>query len=209
MRQKLFVIISVIFILSTLAFCEDTLIYEANFDKTDSKKIDWFPVIGDWEIIGGGMVGYDLENTNTNISQELEQFGAYTFIYEYKITYDLSGGQWSPAAGLHFMATDGEDLNRGESYLVFNDYGRVQLYRASAGTLTHVTQVDGFPAIEGQSSVIRVEYNSKTGEIDIFLNDVLVLEWTDPEPLYDGVYISLRTNMTAVTYDYVKVWVRK
>ncbi|MGI6532825.1 MAG: hypothetical protein ACOX29_10395 [Bacillota bacterium] len=72
----------------------------------------------------------------------------------------------------------------------------MQLYRASGGGLTHVTQVDGYPAPDGGFSVIRVEYNVKTGEIDVYLNGNLVLQWVDTNPISDGYYISVRTNMT-------------
>ncbi|MDD2431574.1 MAG: hypothetical protein PHD88_06510 [Firmicutes bacterium] len=209
MKNRILALIAVVLLLSIGIFAEDILIYEANFDKTDDRSVDWDPVVGDWEVYDGGLSGYDLSNTNTIASQELEQLGDHVFIYEYKVNYDISGGQWSPAAGLHFMASDGYDVNRGESYLVFQDYGRVQLYRASAGTLTHVTQVEGYPAIEGHPSVIRVEYDVKAGIIDVYLDGNSVLQWVDPNPIFDGDFISVRTNMTAVTYDYIKVWVRK
>lgn len=209
MKKVLLGLLLCLFVVSAVAVAEDILIFEANFDKTDSRNVYFDPVVGDWEVENGGLVGYDTSDVNTNAVQELDQLGEYTFIYEYKVHYDFSGGQWSPAAGLHFMCSDGYATNRGESYLVFQDYGRVQLYRASGGGLTHVTQVDGYPAPDGGFSVIRVEYNVKTGEIDVYLNGNLVLQWVDTNPISDGYYISVRTNMTAVTYDYIKVWVRK
>lgn len=208
-KRRFGFIIVTILLLTSMVLGADTLIYEANFDKSDSKKVDWVPVVGDWDIFNGGLINDDIVDFNTNIYQELEQSGDYTFIYEYKVTYNVKGGQWAPAAGLHFMCSDGEAVNRGDSYLVFQDYGRIQLYRCSGGGITFINQVEGFPAIEGKTSIMRVEYNVKTGLIKIYLNGTFVFEWTDPSPIYDGEFISCRTNQTAVTYDYIKVWLRK
>ncbi len=195
--------------LAVVTFAAPQLIYEANFNKTDGKNVDWVPVNGDWDIDGEYMVQYDLNDGNTNIWQELAQYGDGLFIYEYKITYDVAGGQWAPAAGLHFMASDGDAPQRGNSYLVFQDLNEMQLYRCEGGGIVAVQLTGMDPAIEGQTNVIRVEFETITGRIAVFLNDKLVIEWFDDYPILDGDFISLRTNQTAVRYDYVKVWYQK
>ena len=209
MKKKLLLLVVCVLVLSVMVFAEDVLIYEANFEKTDSKNVFWDGLVGDWEVYGGGLVGHDTTDQNTNAVQELDQVGEYTFIYEYKVTYDYSGGPWSPAAGLHFMCSNGYATNRGDSYLVFQDYGRMILYKATNDALAKVAEKDGHPAPDGGSSVVRVEYNAKTGDMDVYLNGELVIQWTDMDPIIDGAYLSVRPNMTAVTYDYIKVWVRK
>lgn len=209
MNKKIVLVVVALLMVASFAFAEDKLIYEANFDKTDSKKNDWIPVEGDWEIASGMMINNDITNGNTNIYQELEQVGDATFIYEYKVTYDAKGNQWAPAAGIHFMASDAEAAQRGDSYLVFQDVNEMQLYRCEAGGITVVKQVPGFPAVVGKTNIIRAEFNTVTGNIKVFLNGDLVIDWTDSDPLFDGLAISLRTNGTVASYDYVKVWVRK
>lgn len=209
MNKKIVLVVVALLMVASFAFAEDKLIYEANFDKTDSKKNDWIPVVGDWEIASGMMINNDITNGNTNIYQELEQVGDATFIYEYKVTYDAKGSQWAPAAGIHIMASDGEGSNRGDSYLIFQDFQEMQIYRCEANSIPLATRAPGFPAVVGQTNVIRIEYNTVTGNIKVFLNGDQVIDWTDSDPLLDGLAISLRTNGTVASYDYVKVWVRK
>jgi hypothetical protein len=208
MRKNLFVLFAVL-VLAFTVFAADTLIYEANFDKTDSKKVSWEPVIGEWEIVKGAMSNYDMSNWNTNIYQDVDQIGEGVFIYEYKVTYDDEGGGNAPAAGLHFMATDGEADNRGDSYLVFQDNIELQLYKCVSGGIMAVQRIPGFGAVVGKSYVVRIEYTTKTGNVKIFLDNELVIDWKDVEPLVDGSVISFRTNTTEASYDYVKIWYRK
>ena len=209
MFKKLVVGFTVLIVLTMSALAADTLIYEANFNKNDAKKVKWLPGEGEWEIEKDTMVNYDIMSLDTNIYQELEQFSDGTYIYEYKVTYLESGNEYAPAAGLHFMASDGETANRGDSYLVFQDNNSMQLYRSIAGSMYNVTLVPGFGAVVGDTSVIRTEYNTKTGLIKVYLNDTLVIEFADTDPIMDGIAISFRTNGTVAAYDYVKVWFRK
>ena len=154
------------------------------------------------------MVGHDTTDQNTNAVQELDQVGEYTFIYEYKVTYDYSGGPWSPAAGLHFMCSNGYATNRGDSYLVFQDYGRMILYKATNDALAKVAEKDGHPAPDGGSSVVRVEYNAKP---ETWMSTSTASSSSSGPTWIPSsmALMSVRTNMTAVTYDYIKVWVRK
>ena len=196
--------------LAVFSLAADVLIYEANFDKTDSKKVDWMPVSGEWDIFNGKMVNYDVNHNNTNIYQELEQFGAGVFIYEYKFIPENKTKDFTPAAGLHFMASDGENASRGDSYLIFQDANETQIYRSRNGLLgSAIVQKPGFGCTLGKESVVRVEYDNTTGLIVVNVNGKKIAEWTDNVPLKDGLFISLRSNCTEVSYDYVKVWFRK
>lgn len=206
--KKVFAIFLVL-AFAAVSFAAPQLIYEANFNKTDGKEVDWVPVNGEWDIDGEFMVGYDLADGNTNIWQELAQYGDGKFIYEYKITYDASGGQYAPAAGLHFMASDGDLPQRGNSYMVFQDLNEMQLYRCEGGGISGVVLTKMNPAVVGMTHVVRVEYETEIGRITVYLDDALVIEWFDELPIYDGDFISLRTNQTAASYDYVKVWFEK
>lgn len=52
----------------------------------------------------------------------------------------------------------------------------------------------------------KVTYNPQTGKIKAYLNNVLVSQWTDTQPLQSGNSISLRSGGTNVLFDDVKVW---
>jgi hypothetical protein len=209
MNKRFMAVLLVMLVLTVSVFAAETLVYEANFNKTDKKDVFWEPVNGEWETDGEHMVNFDTNDGNTNIFQELDQVGDGTWIYEYKVTYDIKGGMWAPAAGMHIMCSEPDAPQRGDSYLIFQDLNEMQLYRCSGGAITAVMQVPGFPAIVGQTVVVRTEYNTLTGNIKVFLNGDLVIDWTDDEPIFDGQFISLRTNQTQASYDYVKVWYKK
>lgn len=208
--KKIIGILLLMLALAVSSLAADVLIYEANFDKTDSKKVDWMPVSGEWDIYNGKIINYDANHNNTNIYQELEQFGAGLFIYEYKFIPENKTKDFTPAVGLHFMASDGEDASRGDSYLIFQDANEAQIYRARNGILgSAIVQEPGFGCALGKETVIRVEYDNTTGLIVVYVNGKKAAEWTDSEPIEEGLFISLRSNSTAVSYDYVKVWFRK
>lgn len=209
MKRKTMIVFMALLVLTVSALAAETLVYEANFNKTDKKNVYWEPIVGEWDDDGEHLVNTDVNSGNTNIFQELDQVGDGTWIYEYKVTFDAKSNQWAPAAGLHFMCSDGEDPNRGDSYLVFQDYAEIQLYRAVGGGLNAVLRIPGFPAVVGQTSIVRIEYNTKIGLITINLNGEKVLEWTDDDPIVDGQFISFRTNGTQASYDYIKVWFKK
>lgn len=66
MKKKLLLLVVCVLVLSVMVFAEDVLIYEANFEKTDSKNVFWDGLVGDWEVYGGGLVGHDTTDQNTN-----------------------------------------------------------------------------------------------------------------------------------------------
>ncbi|MDD2431404.1 MAG: hypothetical protein PHC96_06895, partial [Firmicutes bacterium] len=209
MKRKLLALLIVVLVMSFVVMAEDVLIYEANFSKNDSRDVCWEPMVGDWEMDGGFMINYDTSSVNTNITQELEQSGMYTFIYEYKMAYIETSVSWAPMAGLHFMANDDISDNRGDSYLMWHDSQNIQLYKTTSNTLAELQQVPNYPAIVGDERVVRVEYDTRNGEIKGFIDGELVIHVIDPKPLVDGSFVSLRTSQTAVEFDYLKIWVRK
>ncbi len=184
------------------------LLYEANFDETDPAAVDWTPIAGTWTILDGKMVNSDIYHNNTSIYQELEQVGDGTFIYEYKFKPIDKTKDFTPAVGIHFMASDGEQASaRGTSYLIFQEAAVLQIYRAKDGVLGGaIVKEPNFGCALDEDFITRIEYNNVTGVISVFVNGEKAAEWTDPSPIKEGNYLSLRTNCTAAEYDYIKVW---
>ena len=184
------------------------LLYEANFDETDPATVDWTPITGTWTISDGKMVNSDIYHNNTSIYQELEQVGDGTFIYEYKFKPTNKTKDFTPAVGIHFMASDGEQASaRGTSYLIFQEAAVLQIYRAKDGVLGGaIVKEPNFGCALDEDFITRIEYNNVTGVISVFVNGEKAAEWTDPSPIKEGNYLSLRTNCTAAEYDYIKVW---
>lgn len=209
MKKRVGLIVLLLMVLTISALGKEVLLYEANFDNSDARDVDWIPVYGEWDILGSQMVNFDLIHNNTNIYQELEQFGEGVFIYEYKFTPDNRSKDYAPCVGLHFMASDGEHAARGDSYLIFQDANELQIYRSRKGNLGQaIVQVPGLGCALGQESIVRIEYHNTTGLIEVYVNGKKAADWTDHNPIDEGYFISLRTNCTAASYDYVKVWFR-
>ncbi|MGI6532823.1 MAG: hypothetical protein ACOX29_10385 [Bacillota bacterium] len=82
------------------------------------------------------------------------------------------------------------------------------LYKATNDALAKVAEKDGHPArMAAQvSSELSTTPKPRHGCLP---QRRARHQWTDMDPIIDGAYLSVRTNMTAVTYDYIKVWVRK
>ena len=209
MYKKLFALICALLMFSAFALAEDILIYEANFTKDDDpSKVNWVSYDGDWSIESGLMVNYDTSSQNTAITQELDQSKEGIYIYEYKMSYFETSVTWGPMSGLHFMASQPDGATRGESYLMWHDRENIQFYKCTNNRLNYLQQVAGYLVGIYDERLVRIELNTKTGEIKGYIDGELVIDVVDTSPHKSGKYISLRTSSTATEFDYVRVWFR-
>ncbi|MGI6532824.1 MAG: hypothetical protein ACOX29_10390 [Bacillota bacterium] len=95
------------------AIAEDILIFEANFDKTDSRNVYFDPVVGDWEVENGGLVGYDTSDVKHQRCTGARPARRIHLHLRIQGALRLQRRSiWSPAAGLHFMCSDATPPNR-------------------------------------------------------------------------------------------------
>ncbi len=163
----------------------------------------WTAVTGNWSVQNGTYVNTDNANSNTNAYAEVAQNGTIVTV---EWTVEFKGHTFSsgPAAGMHILSDDISTVQRGNSYLIFQDSGFIRLYRAAG---TSLPKAGDFPAAvkDGDVFTYKVVFNTKTGEMKIYRNNTLVGEWVDPAPYKNGKYISLRTNGTIAAFKDVKV----
>lgn len=184
---------------------EPVVLLEEEFDLMPA---DWVPVTGDWGVENGQLINYDLYETVTNIFLPLKQEGR-VLIYEWEVTMQDAAAAWAPLAGVHFLADSGEQGNHGNSYFLFQASTVLKLYKSVNNRLVAQWEMPEYAAQLGQTYRFRVIFHTQTGLMQIYLNDQLVKEWTDPEPIRSGQYVAFRTNATKAGFSYLRISVEE
>ncbi|MCI0556237.1 MAG: DUF6443 domain-containing protein, partial [Anaerolineae bacterium] len=167
-------------------------------DFADGTASGWTANSGTWAAGNGVYTQSNTTNTNTNSYRSCTQAGKQ--YYRWKVSF--IGGP-NRAAGMHIMASDGSQTQRGNSYLIWQSNSIMQVYESINNTL-YARQSFSFPAQTGETHVYEVLYDA--GRLDIWRNGKYVGSWTDTiTPLTSGAFISLRTNTTHASFDEVMV----
>ncbi|MCI0550704.1 MAG: DUF6443 domain-containing protein, partial [Anaerolineae bacterium] len=167
-------------------------------DFADGTASGWTANSGTWAVGNGVYTQSNTTNTNTNSYRSCTQAGKQ--YYRWKVSF--IGGP-NRAAGMHIMASDGSQTQRGNSYLIWQSNSIMQVYETINNVL-YARQSFSFPAQTGETHVYEVLYDA--GRLDIWRNGKYVGNWTDTvTPLTSGSFISLRTNGTHASFDDVIV----
>lgn len=167
---------------------------------------DWQIGSGNWQIADGSAYQTDAGNSNTNLYAPVHQFGTEVWLYQWRAK---TGGTsaYSRRSGLHFFASEGNTVNRGNSYFIFNrmDDNKAQIYKVVNNVFELKTNADfTFEANEWYD--FKTIYNPVSGVIELYINNQLAATWTDPEPFTSGEYLSLRTGNSQTHFDFVRVF---
>ncbi len=174
---------------------------------------DWTAASGTWLIFDPGNGDPVLRQTdesisNTNLYAYLRQDLSNRYLYHWagRFVRDTSN---NCRMGLHIFADDPAQTERGNSYFVFFRLQgqRVQLYKVvnnswGAGPVAQTT----YTFQDGVWYDFKWSYDRITGDHRIYVNNQLVLSWTDPNPIASGSYISLRTGNATAEYNNFKVY---
>jgi len=170
----------------------------------------WSPISGNWIQESGHLLQNDERNTNSNVSALLSQFAGEVYLYHWKTKIVTRGD--NKRFGLHFFASDGNQSNRGDSYLVwFRNHteraDKVELYKSEANQLNIPKKEAPIELSEDRWYDCKVLFDSGMGLIEVYLNDRMVLNWEDTDSLFaKGAYISLRTGSAKVQFDDLRVY---
>ena len=166
---------------------------------------DWSSFSGNWEINNGKLVQVDENESNSNIYAELNQNSDSEFQYHWQMRIEGSTST-NRRAGLHFFADDPEEAHRGNSYLAWwrADDNEFYLYKIENNSLDLV-DITSMTIDLNTWYDMKVTFNSQTGDIEIYTDDELITSYTDPNPLTNGDYISLRNGDSKVLFDNFKV----
>ncbi|HHV54834.1 MAG TPA: hypothetical protein GXX55_05230 [Firmicutes bacterium] len=184
---------------------EPTVLYSEEFDTMPA---GWVPVEGDWGIENGQLVNYDTYSTLTNIYFPIEQKGK-VLIYEWEVSMYDAVSSWAPLAGVHFLADSGEDGNHGNSYFLFQASTVLKLYKSENNKLVAQWDMREYAAVVGETYRFKVIFDTTTGKMQVYLNDELVKEWVDPNPIPSGSFVAFRTNNTKAGFSYLRISVQE
>lgn len=143
--------------------------------------------------------------TNTNVSTALTQESGQAYLYQFSAKLNSTTG--SRRFGLHIFSDNVAATQRNNSYLVWfsTDDQKVRIIETTANALAQRAE-SPLPITAGTWGDYKATYNSSTGVLNVYVNNVLKLTWTDSTPLTSGSGISLRTNEAEVEWDDVKVY---
>ncbi|WP_299315870.1 N-acetylmuramoyl-L-alanine amidase [uncultured Aquimarina sp.] len=159
---------------------------------------------GNWNINDKHLRQSNTSSDNTKLSTYLSQNSGLPYLYEFSArTVSTSGAR---KFGIHIMASDATQSQRGNSYLIWfsGEDNKVRVYET-------VNNVLNFRAIGNASqdnnwANYKITYSPAFGVMEVFKNNKSVLRWTDSSPIKNGSAISLRTNKTIVEFDDLKVY---
>ena len=172
---------------------------------SNSIHSDWHNISGNWTMENNHLVQFDEANSNTNLSVTVEQNNQQSYLYHWRAKMEGNGN--NRRSGIHFFCDDMQKENRGNSYFVYfrADENKVQIYKVTDDMYALKTN-DVANIQAGQWQDYKILYDNNSGNIKVFVDDVMVSEWTDDNPHTNGQFISLRTGNVKTHFDFIRVY---
>ncbi len=173
-------------------------------DFEDANTI-WTNQVGLHTVANGEFIYSDVNEQNSNAYASVVQDASTKFLFEWTQTITSTGT--NQRAGMHFFCDAPTLPNRGNSYFVYlrEATDKLQVYRVT----NDVFSVEEEVSITVDPNIAyncKVSYDPTSGLIKVYVDDVLVAEWTDPQPLTSGNSISIRTGGCSASFDDVHVY---
>lgn len=177
--------------------------FSDNFDAVIHP--DWTNMVGTWSIIGGYLNQSDQTNSNTNIYAPLTQNLSNQYLYNWQGKIDGTGA--NRRAGFHFFCDDATQTNRGNSYFVWirPDQTSIEIYKVTSNVFSLMSSAPLTTTINTWYDY-KIIYDRISGKMDVYVNNTLVVNWTDPSPLSNGNAISFRSGNCDYTVNDLKVY---
>lgn len=165
----------------------------------------WTNQVGLHSFVNGEFVYADVNEQNSNAYASVVQDANTKFLFEWTQTITSTGS--NQRAGMHFFCDAPTLPNRGNSYFVYlrESSDLVQIYRVANDVFTVETN-DTLILSPNVTYNCKTTYDPASGEIKVYIDNVLVSEWTDPQPWQSGNSISVRTGGCSVEYDNIQVY---
>jgi N-acetyl-anhydromuramyl-L-alanine amidase AmpD len=175
------------------------------FDRSLSPA--WRRASGTWRVSGQRLRQSETTPDNTNLHTSLTQTGEGAWLYHWQAR--MSGGAGNRRHGLHFFCSDPAAENRGNSYFVWIRDTEREDFAEIYETVDNQFSMKARQPLSlrpGQTCDYKVYYDPSSGLIELYVNQVLAVSWTDPSPLRSGRGISLRTGGCEVLFDNLMVY---
>ncbi|MCF0206229.1 MAG: hypothetical protein HUK20_03615, partial [Fibrobacter sp.] len=172
------------------------------YEQFDAEGIPscWTNAAGSWQTNEGSVLQTDEELSGTNLHCDLYQERGLSYLYHLKMK--ISGEGSNRRAGFYFFA---DNADRQNGYMVFlrADQNTAQLYKYVNGSYTENGGVYTSMSCNvnpDQWYDVKVVFNSQTGAIRCYVDDVLAVSLNDTNPFSVGNCFSLRTANCVVEY---------
>ncbi|RZT00183.1 N-acetylmuramoyl-L-alanine amidase [Aquimarina brevivitae] len=159
---------------------------------------------GNWSISNSHLRQSNTSSDNTKLSSYVAQNSGLPYLYEFAAKVESTSGPRK--FGIHIMADDVTQSQRGNSYLIWfsGEDNKVRIYETINNVLNY--RAIGDVPQDNNWANYKITYSPAFGVIEVFKNNISVLRWTDSTPISSGSSISLRTNTTIVEFDDLKVY---
>lgn len=164
----------------------------------------WTNVTGNFTVQNNQLVCED-DLGNTNTYHLLTQNNTTDYLYHWKQEfYGLGSNQ---RAGLHFMCSDPNLPNRGNSYFVFLREGNDEVHIYSVANDVFTLRASSSLTLENHNVYdVKVTYSPTTGWIKVYIDNQLINSWQDTNPLTSGNSVSFRTANAKVKFEDLAVY---
>ncbi len=162
--------------------------------------LNWTSISGNWNNNNSEYNQTDETSANTNSYAFINQDGQYSYLYQWRMK--ISGTGTNRRAGIYFFSDDASQVQRNNAYMIYFrvDQNKCQIYKSENDTI-HIKTDDNCNVDVDTWYDYKVIFNTVTGKISAYQNDILVSEWIDSNPYLSGDYISFRTGNCNVYYD--------
>ncbi|NPA33652.1 MAG: hypothetical protein GXO48_01825 [Chlorobi bacterium] len=180
------------------------------YDDFDSTALSssWVLGTGTWTASGTGMLSQqDETESNTALSIYTGNLSGQPILYHWKMR--INGNGSNKRGGAHICANNIYQSNRGNSYLIYlrEDQDVLHVVKTTNNVFANQPSIwNPITLNAGTWYDVKVAYDPSTGKILVFINDTLKGSWTDPNPLTQCNFLSLRTGNAVIDYDFVKVY---
>ncbi|CAM1344976.1 peptidoglycan DD-metalloendopeptidase family protein [Tenacibaculum amylolyticum] len=159
---------------------------------------------GSWSISNGRLRQSNTAVDNTRLNTFLSQNSGLPYLYEFAAKVESTSGPRK--FGIHIMADDVTQDQRGNSYLIWfsGEDNKIRIYETINNTLNF--RAIGNVSQDNNWANYKITYSPAYGVIEVFKNNRSILKWTDTTPIQRGSSISLRTNRTNILFDDLKVY---
>jgi N-acetyl-anhydromuramyl-L-alanine amidase AmpD len=167
-------------------------------------NVNWTLQTGLFSINNQAFLMNDASQNNSNAYLNVTQNNSAQYLYEWE--QKITSSNLNQRAGMHFFCSDPTLPNRGNSYFVYlrEETDKIQLYKVTNDVFTVVNE-DSLVITPQVNYAIKTWYNPITGTIKIFVNNQLISQWQDPNPIVSGNSISLRSGACTILFDNIKV----
>jgi len=174
-------------------------------EEFEIDAMGWNALVGDFSHQNTYYRQSNTAEQNTNAYFEMNQDNSSAFMYEWDQNITSTGT--NQRAGLHFFCSDPTLTNRGNSYFVFfrETDQKAQIYKVIDDIFSLKTN-DNCVVTANTNYTYRVTFDPQSGWIRAYVNNQLVTQWQDIEPLQSGSAIALRTGGCSVDFDNIRVY---